>query len=110
MSFAPLVATIRSKTGPRCTPQMTTWAWVWVYTPVNLARYANTLSPAEKLIRETGGRGLWSDSLDAFCRQNQHRTNLIMVSLDWGFNEQLAFLTDGPKLFEPVWSLGADCH
>jgi len=28
------------------------------------------------------------------------------VSLDWGFNEQLAFLTNGPKLYEPVWALG----
>jgi hypothetical protein len=28
------------------------------------------------------------------------------VSLDWGFNEQLAFLTNGPKLSEPVWALG----
>ncbi len=30
----------------------------------------------------------------------------MIVSLDWGFNEQLAFLTDGPKLYEPVWALG----
>ena len=28
------------------------------------------------------------------------------MSLDWGFNEQLAFLTNGPELYEPVWALG----
>jgi Dolichyl-phosphate-mannose-protein mannosyltransferase len=64
------------------------------------------ISKTQTLIRETGGRGRWSDSLDAFCRENRHRTDLTIVSLDWGFNEQLAFLTNGPKLYEPVWALG----
>jgi hypothetical protein len=64
------------------------------------------ISKTQTLIRETGGRGRWSDSLDAFCRENGHRTDLTIVSLDWGFNEQLAFLTNGPKLYEPVWALG----
>ena len=73
---------------------------------VLLANQLWAISKTQSLIRETGGRGLWSDSLDAFCRENRHRTDLVMVSLDWGFNEQLAFLTNGPKLFEPVWALG----
>ena len=25
------------------------------------------------------------------------------MSLDWGFNEQLMFLADGPQLAEPFW-------
>jgi len=57
----------------------------------------------EKLIRETGGRGRWSESLNSFCRENRDRRNLTIVSLDWGFNEQLAFLTAGPELSEPFW-------
>ncbi len=73
---------------------------------VLLANQLWAISKTQSLIRETGGRGLWSDSLDAFCRENRHRTDLVMVSLDWGFNEQLAFLTNGPRLFEPVWALG----
>ena len=57
----------------------------------------------EKLIRETGGRGRWSESLNSFCRESGSRSDLKIVSLDWGFNEQLAFLTDGPELSEPFW-------
>jgi hypothetical protein len=55
------------------------------------------------LIRETGGRGRWSESFDKFCRENRDRSDLTIVSLDWGFNEQLLFLTDGPALSEPFW-------
>jgi len=60
----------------------------------------------QELIRETGGRGRWSDSLDAFSREHRHRGDLTIVSLDWGFNEQLSFLTDGPELREPFWVQG----
>ena len=59
----------------------------------------------EQLILETGGRGWWSDALTAFARQVGDRANLRVVSLDWGFNEQLAFLTDKPDLREPFWDL-----
>ncbi|MDP9186603.1 MAG: glycosyltransferase family 39 protein [Verrucomicrobiota bacterium] len=54
-------------------------------------------------IRQTGGRGRWSESFDKFCRENRNRSDLTIVSLDWGFNEQLMFLTDGPQLSEPFW-------
>ena len=57
----------------------------------------------ERLIRETGGRGRWSESFNSFCSENRDRSGLKIVSLDWGFNEQLAFLTDGPELSEPFW-------
>jgi hypothetical protein len=60
----------------------------------------------QQLIRQTGGRGRWSESLNAFCQENNNRTDLTIISVDWGFNEQLAFLTDGPRLTEPVWALG----
>jgi 4-amino-4-deoxy-L-arabinose transferase-like glycosyltransferase len=57
----------------------------------------------ERLIQETGGRGRWSESLNQFCREVRDRSELTIVSLDWGFNEQLSFFTDGPHLLEPVW-------
>ena len=62
------------------------------------------ISRTEQVIRETGGRGPWSESLNAFCREIRNRSDLTIVSLDWGFNEQLVFLTDGPRLAEPFWS------
>ncbi|MGA2180426.1 MAG: glycosyltransferase family 39 protein [Verrucomicrobiota bacterium] len=58
-----------------------------------------------RLIQETGGRGWWSKALDEFCNDVKGRTDLTVVSLDWGFNEQLLFLTDGPRLSEPFWDL-----
>ncbi len=62
-----------------------------------------SIATTEKLIQETGGRGRWSESLNQFCRENRNRSDLTIVSLDWGFNEQLIFLTDGPQLSEPFW-------
>jgi hypothetical protein len=70
-----------------------------------LASQLFALQRTEKLIRLTGGRGRWSDALSAFARQVQGRSDLTIVSLDWGFNEQLAFLTDGPALAEPFWGI-----
>jgi hypothetical protein len=67
------------------------------------------IGKTERLIADTGGRGLWSSSLNAFAAAVRTRSDLTLVSYDWGFYEQLAFLTDGPTLAEPVWSmLGGD--
>jgi hypothetical protein len=68
-----------------------------------LAGELHAVVQTQQLIRQTGGRGRWSESLDQFCRQNRNRSNLTIVSLDWGFNEQLMFLTDAPQLAEPFW-------
>jgi uncharacterized membrane protein len=65
-----------------------------------------TIQRTRDLVRETGGRGHWSESFDTFCRENKNRTDLTIVSLDWGFNEQLIFLTNGPRLEEPFWEFG----
>jgi hypothetical protein len=62
-----------------------------------------SIAATQNLIRQTGGRGRWSKSFDQFCRENRDRSDLTIVSLDWGFNEQLMFLTDGPQLSEPFW-------
>lgn len=68
-----------------------------------LASQLFALQRTQQLIRQTGGRGRWSDALSTFARQVRGRSDLTIVSLDWGFNEQLAFLTDGPALAEPFW-------
>jgi hypothetical protein len=62
-----------------------------------------SIEATQKLIRQTGGRGRWSESFDKFCRENRNRPDLTIISLDWGFNEQLIFLTDAPQLAEPFW-------
>jgi dolichyl-phosphate-mannose-protein mannosyltransferase len=62
-----------------------------------------SIAATQSLIRETGGRGRWSESLNQFCREIRDRSDLTIVSLDWGFNEQLMFLTNGPQLSEPFW-------
>ena len=68
-----------------------------------LASQLRVIHMTEQLIHQSGGRGWWSESLNAFCRENRNRSDLTIVSLDWGFNEQLMFLTDGPQLAEPFW-------
>ena len=57
----------------------------------------------EQIIRETGGRGWWSAALVKFASEIRTRSDLTVGSLDWGFNEQLEFLTEGPTLKEPFW-------
>jgi hypothetical protein len=66
------------------------------------------IGKTEQLIRVTGGRGWWSTALVDFCREVKNRSDLTLVSLDWGFNEQLVFLTDGPRLLEPIWRSSAN--
>jgi hypothetical protein len=61
------------------------------------------ITKTQQLIRQTGGRGRWSDALCAFAKEVAGRSDLSIVCLDWGFNEQLAFLTDGPALTEAFW-------
>ena len=39
-----------------------------------------------------------------FCRENKDRSDLVIASLDWGFNEHVAFLADQPQLVEPFWA------
>jgi len=62
-----------------------------------------SIAGTEKLIQQTGGRGRWSESLNRFCLENRNRADLTIVCLDWGFNEQLIFLTEAPQLSEPFW-------
>jgi hypothetical protein len=63
----------------------------------------SAINRTEKLIRKTGGRGWWSNALVKFAAEIKGKPNLVVSSLDWGFNEQLEFLADGPRLEEPFW-------
>lgn len=56
------------------------------------------------IVSKSGGRGWWSSALDQFCHEIKDRADLTVISLDWGFNEQVSFLTDAPQLAEPVWA------
>ena len=73
---------------------------------VLIAGHLFAIQRTERLIQKTGGRGWWSNAMDEFCNEVKGRTDLTIVSLDWGFNEQLLFLTDGPRLSEPFWGCG----
>ena len=55
------------------------------------------------LIEATGGRGHWSDSIEEFCNDVKDQRGLSIVSLDWGFNEQLLYLCNNKRLLEPIW-------
>jgi 4-amino-4-deoxy-L-arabinose transferase-like glycosyltransferase len=63
----------------------------------------NAVRRTQQLIRQTGGRGWWSNALEKFAGENKTRSDVTISSLDWGFNEQLEFLTSGPALEEPFW-------
>ena len=57
----------------------------------------------QSLIAASGGRGYWSDSIAEFCRDVKDHPGLSIVSLDWGFNEQLLYLCNDKRLLEPFW-------
>jgi hypothetical protein len=74
-------------------------AWLLLLVASQFSAIART----QRLIRETGGRGWWSNALVEFSNEAKKRPGLVVSSLDWGFNEQLEFLADGPRLEEPFW-------
>ena len=69
-----------------------------------LAGHLSALWQTQQLIAETGGRGWWSNAIERFCEDVRDQPGLTIVSLDWGFNEQLCFLTENKKLSEPFWN------
>jgi hypothetical protein len=67
----------------------------------NLAAVRKT----QVFVTATGGRGTWARALATFAQEIRTRDDLVVASLDWGFHEQLSFLTDGPKLYELTWNI-----
>ncbi len=47
---------------------------------------------------------MWSDSISTFCDDVKAEPGVAVISLDWGFNEQLDFLCDRRPLSEPIWA------
>jgi hypothetical protein len=56
-------------------------------------------------IRETGGKGRWSDAVASFAAELETRPHPVVVSLDWGFDGPLRFTARQLDLVEPIWKL-----
>jgi hypothetical protein len=69
-----------------------------------LVGHVNALWRTQQFIQATGGRGQWSNAIETFCNDVKEEKGLSIVSLDWGFNEQLCFLTEDKNLSEPFWT------
>jgi len=63
------------------------------------------LRQTQRFVAATGGRGQWSRALTELATELRDRSDVMLVSLDWGFHEQLSFLTAAPRRFEPTWNL-----
>jgi len=72
---------------------------------VLLASEARVTWETREEIAATGGRGRWSNSLDAFAAEIEMSPDAVAVSLDWGFHETLLFLTTKQRLIEPIWTI-----
>lgn len=56
-------------------------------------------------MRSTGGKGRWSDSLEAFAEELSSRPGSVAVSLDWGFDGPLRFAARDLDRVEPIWTM-----
>ncbi len=56
-------------------------------------------------IRETGGRGRWSDALTRFAIDLESRPRAVVVSLDWGLDGPIRFTAPDHRFIEPIWKL-----
>ncbi|MBI4436819.1 MAG: hypothetical protein HY590_05370, partial [Candidatus Omnitrophica bacterium] len=64
---------------------------------------------ADQKIRQTGGKGFWSDGMYAIAETLKKGQWEKVVCLDWGFRRPLFLLTKGELLFtEPLWGIPAD--
>jgi hypothetical protein len=67
----------------------------------NLSSVDATLRRLER----SGGRGWWSDALVSVAHDVEANGGSVVVSLDWGFQEPLLFLTDRTRAIEAVWPI-----
>jgi len=56
-------------------------------------------------IRESGGKGRWSDTLADFGAELAGQPGAVVVSLDWGFHGPLRFAARDLAGIEPIWTL-----
>jgi hypothetical protein len=67
----------------------------------NLLVCVRTLST----IRETGGKGRWSNALADFGRELEEESGVAVVSLDWGLYGPLRFSSRDLALTEAIWKM-----
>jgi hypothetical protein len=67
----------------------------------NLLVCTRTLST----IRETGGKGRWSNALADFGRELEGESGVAVVSLDWGLYGPLRFSSRDLVLTEAIWKM-----
>jgi len=71
-----------------------------------LAANVAAIHETREFMFETGGRGRFAHALDALAEDLDSRpgaSEIRVVSLDWGFHENLLFSTDQLHLEEPIW-------
>jgi len=56
-------------------------------------------------IRESGGKGRWSDAIGSFAEELAAQPGDIAVGMDWGFAFPLRFAARELPIAEPVWAL-----
>jgi len=56
-------------------------------------------------IRESGGKGRWSDALGDFAADLASQPDAVAVSLDWGFNGPLRYAARDLATVEPIWEI-----
>jgi hypothetical protein len=56
-------------------------------------------------VRESGGKGRWSDALGDFAAELASQPGAVAVSLDWGFDGPLRYAARDLALVEPIWEM-----
>ena len=56
-------------------------------------------------IEATGGKGRWSDALQAFGRELEGEAGAVAVGLDWGFRAPLELTAPRLEIEEPIWRM-----
>jgi hypothetical protein len=56
-------------------------------------------------IRDSGGKGRWSDAIGAFGEELSNHPGDVAVGMDWGFAGPLRFVARELPVAEPVWAL-----
>jgi hypothetical protein len=64
-----------------------------------------TIVETNRFVRDTGGLGRWSNSLQAFGEEADRSRETTVVSLDWGFHEPLQFTSQRAVYYEPIWQI-----
>jgi hypothetical protein len=56
-------------------------------------------------LRDTGGKGRWSDAVVGLAHELERESGAVVVCLDWGFDGPLRLLAPELQPVEPIWTL-----